>query len=257
MELWLLVRGAFSDGVEFHHQSLPTSHNLHAAMHWLQLVTMIAYYLLLVYTSKRAANAPQSTGWRYVALMGPLGFLTKQSLLSLARLLSPDFLAVWERRSDGDAKRRLAVGNAPRLFCNGRRRSALRCNDRRLLCTIWGQSFWYWIFVEMNTHPNFAPGEAFSTSYGLVGLLRRRVWLVEWFLLRKQKGACIDRRLANVVGAPYAGMLHQRDRMDVEPHWPGLSDRGGMVSDRLDPRLEDSAYDRTNLRTSRRICRVG
>ncbi len=131
---------------------------------------LIAYYLLLVYTETRSKRALVA-----MALMGPLGFLTKQSLL-IWPVFYAGFLAVW-----GGGWKRAA------LFATA---AAGLCGVTIGACyAIWGQSFWYWIFVEMNTHP-ISPLRSFqhildSWAYFVAGLVGGVV------LAAKQKGACV------------------------------------------------------------------
>jgi len=131
------------------------SHNLHGDA-LAQLVTMIAYYLLLVYAETRSRRVLVA-----MALMGPVGFLAKQSLL-IWPVFYAGFLALW----GSGWKRAILFAVAAAGLC------AVTIGA---CYAIWGQPFWYWIFVEMKSHP-ISPLRSFqhildSWAYFVAGLL--------------------------------------------------------------------------------------
>jgi hypothetical protein len=133
----------------------PFSHNLHGDA-LAQLATIVSYYLLLVYAETRSRLVLAA-----MALMGPIGFLTKQSLL-IWPVFYAGFLAVW----GGSWKRAAAFAAA----------AAGLCGITIAACyAIWGPPFMYWIFYEMYTHP-VSPLRSFqhvldSWAYFAAGLL--------------------------------------------------------------------------------------
>jgi hypothetical protein len=156
------------------------SHNLHGDA-LAQLATLAAYYLLLVYVETRSRHVLAA-----MALILPIGFLIKQSLLIWAGLYSA-FLLVW-----GRSFKRLA------MFAVST--AALLGATIGLCYAIWGDPFFYWVFRVLRVHP-ISPLRSFQHildawayfAAGLLGgamVLRRRradallgAWLISLVLI--------------------------------------------------------------------------
>jgi len=108
------------------------SHNLHGDA-LAQLTALAAFYLLLVYIDTRDRRVLAA-----MALIAPIGFLVKQSLVIWAAWYA-GFLLLWDR----NWKRTLAFSAAT---------GALTAAVIGACYAIWGQPFFYWTFTVLGSH---------------------------------------------------------------------------------------------------------
>jgi hypothetical protein len=111
----------------------PFIHNLHGDS-LAQLTTITAYYFLLQYAETRSPRALTA-----MALMAPIGFLVKQSLVAWAGWYGA-FLVIWDR-----AWKRILIFAAAT--------GILIAVTLGVCYAIWGSTFFFWAFYVMGHHP--------------------------------------------------------------------------------------------------------